>query len=165
MGQAAVKIDASGGAAGSAQVVRLNTDPRPKQPVRADQPAGAPALPSQLPAILEIVSRAATVSGQRKDRAAIMEDRALAAEERVAQMTVHVADAEARMRSAVEDMERERLRAEDLGRRSAELIKRTQAMLSDANDLRLAAEWRAAQAEESFATLRAAVEKGFADSL
>lgn len=164
MGHATAKLENLIASSHGGQVVRLNADARPRSIHRPDAEASIVAV-SQLPAILEIVSRAATVSGQRKDRASIMEERALAAEERLSQMGNHLAEVEARMQTALEDAERERLRAEDLGRRSAELIKKTQGILNDANDRRLAAEWRADQAEESFATLRAAVEKGFSDAI
>lgn len=163
MGQAVAKIVVSDTGGHGAQVVRLNAlESRPRGLPRADV---ATVLDPQLPAILEMVSRAATVSGQRRDRADLMEDRAMAAEERFSVLSAQYGEIETRLRVALEEAERERTRAEDLGRRSAELIKKTQAILNDANDRREVAEWRARQAEEGFATLKAAVESGFADSV
>ena len=164
MGQAVAKITNSDIASSGAQIVQLNpNDGRARQMPRVEDAVAT--VDPQLPAILEMVSRAATVSGQRRDRADHMEERATAAEERVAVLTRQFAELEDRLRVAHEEADRERTRAEDLGRRSSELIKKTQAMLTDANDRREVAEWRARQAEESFATLKSAVEKGFADSV
>lgn len=164
MGQAVAKITSSDIVSTGAQIVQLNpNDGRAKHMPRVEDVVAA--VDPQLPAILEMVSRAATVSGQRRDRADQMEDRAVAAEERIAALTRQFAELEERLRVAHEEADRERTRAEDLGRRSSELIKKTQAMLTDANDRREVAEWRARQAEESFAALKSAVEKGFADSV
>ena len=162
MGQPATKLDTIRGHR-AGEVVRLNPEARVR-PNGADT-ASTPAAQSHLPALLEMVSRAATAMGERKDKAEVLAERAKAAETRLTQMSERLSETENKLQAALDDMERERARAEDLGRRSAELITKTQAMLADADDRRRAAEWRAEQAEESFATLRIAVERGFAETL
>lgn len=149
----------------ASQIARMKDDGRPLWASNVSRPPApppfAPKPKPELATVLDLVVRAAGVMHSHQEHAARTESRALEAETRLDAAVRQIADLEARLRASGEDAERERMRAEDLRNRSAELIEKTQAMLNEASERLLAAEWRADQAEESFATLRDAVEDQF----
>lgn len=75
-------------------------------------------------------------------------------EGKLATQAAHLLDTESALRSAQDDIRRERARADEAERRSGDLLEKTQAMLSDAGERLLAAEARADSAESDLAFLK-----------
>ena len=154
------------------QIARMREDGKPLRASTFGRPVAPPppASPSRMPtpnpkpelsAVLDLISRAAELLDSHRDHASRTEIRADEAEHRLEAANRQISDLEAKLRIADEEAGRERSRAEDYKLRSTELIEKTQAMLDEASERLLAAEWRAEQSDESFATLRHAVESRF----
>ena len=97
----------------------------------------------------ELRSTLATIAQAADHRRALQErvaqqDRSLDEQDaRIAALTAELEDASERLASAQDETRRERARADDFERRSAELVDKTQHMLTDAGERLLAAEERA----------------------
>lgn len=154
----------------ASQIARMRDEGKPLRASSfgrsAPPPSPAPAktlaaMRPELSSVLELITRAADLMNAHQDHASRTEVRATEAEQRLEAAVRQIAELEARLRSSEEDADRERARADDFKTRSTDLIEKTQAMLNEASERLLEAEWRAEQADESFATLRNAVETRF----
>lgn len=133
---------------------QLKGDPRATENVlRPPFPRPSAARPEQVAAMNAIV-KAGDVLNSRKEQAAIFERRAADAEDKVEALKRLLVEAEDKLTSTLDSLERERKRNEDLERRSAEMLDRTQAMITDASERLTASEKRASLAEEYLATLQ-----------
>ena len=133
---------------------QLKSDPRTSENVvRPAFPRPSAARPDQVAAMNAIVKAGETIS-YRKEMLAASERRAADAEDKVEALKRLLVDAEGKLTSTIDALERERKRSEELERRSAEMLDRTQAMISDASERLTASEKRASLAEEYLATLQ-----------
>lgn len=118
--------------------------------------SGQATRPEQVAAMNAIV-KAADLMGSRHEQVLLSERRAQDAEEQVTLLRRQLNDVESKLRTALDLAQRERKRAEDLEQRSAEMLDRTQSMLSDASEQLVSAEKRATQAEEYLASLQSLI--------
>ena len=123
--------------------------------------SSAPGRRTELSSVLDLVTRAAELMHSHQDQAARTQSHAVETERRLEAAVARIAELEDRLRASEDEADRERARADDLKARSADLIEKTQTMLNEASEQLLAAESRAEQADESFLTLREAVENQF----
>lgn len=158
MGQAALRHDVEADEAPAGRVVQLKS----ASPVSRPDASAAP-LKSELPGLLNIISRSSGLLATQKDRADTMEKRALAAEEQLKAANRKLADVEIKLKAALEDLKAERARATDVQKRSGDVVEKTRSMLSDASERLRLAETRAERAESSFTTIRTALEQQLAD--
>jgi chromosome segregation ATPase len=126
---------------------------RPSFQRQSAQPA---TRPEQVAALNAIV-KAADLIGARQEQLQATERRATEAEEQVVALRRQINDLEMKLRTALDLAQRERKRAEDLEQRSAEMLDRTQAMLTDASEQLAASEKRANQAEDYLANLQSLI--------
>ena len=155
-----------------AQTERSGTATEPLTPLvrqlasqlRASRTAIAKSFPERevtvrphLRATLEIVTKAAEQANARDEAIERLKTRLDEVEGRLATQAAHLLDADCALRSAQDDIRRERARADDSERRSTDLLDKTQAMLSDAGDRLAAAESRAEAAEGDLAYLKSFV--------
>ena len=158
MGQPAYKHEAEGEEDHAGRVVQLKPAPAGS---RSETPA-AP-IKSELPGLLNIISRSSGLLATQKDRADTMEKRAITAEEQLKAANRKLADVEIKLKAALEDLKVERTRATDVQKRSGDVVEKTRSMLSDASERLRMAEARAERAESSFTTIRTALEQQLAD--
>ena len=116
--------------------------------------ARTPAPRPEQVAALNAIVKAADLIGARQEQIAISERRAQEAEELVQTLRRTLQETEDNLRAALEVGQRERRRAEDLERRSAELMDRNQAVVAEAGARLDVAEKRADLAEDYLATLQ-----------
>jgi hypothetical protein len=158
MGQPAFKIEPELEEPHSAAVI-------PLKPVLGLTPARpnpiGPATPAELPALLNMITRVATMLGAHKERADTMEKRAVAAEDMLKAANRRIAEVEIKLRSALDEARLERERAAEVQKRSNDVVAKTRAMLNEAGERLRAAECRADRAESSFNALGTALEQGF----
>lgn len=157
MGQPAFKHEAEADDA-QGRVVQLKPAPGP-----ARQDGAAAPIKSELPGLLNIISRSSGLLATQKDRADTMEKRAITAEEQLKAANRKLADVEIKLKAALEDLKAERARATDVQKRSGDVVEKTRSMLSDASERLRMAEARAERAESSFTTIRTALEQQLAD--
>ena len=124
------------------------------------RPQSQATRPEQVAALNAIV-KAADLMGSRNEQLLMTERRAHDAEEQVLMLRRQMNDLEVKLRTALDLAQRERKRAEDLEQRSAEMLDRTQAMLTEAGEQLAASEKRAEQAEEYLATLQTVIRERF----
>lgn len=103
---------------------------------------------------LDIIRRAAEQASARQETIGRLTVRVDDVEGRLATQAAHLLDADSALRSAQDDIRRERARVEDSERRSKDILEKTQAMLSDAGERLAAAEARAEAAESDLAYLK-----------
>lgn len=108
---------------------------------------------------IETIRKAAENSGARQDTIERLKVRLEEVEARLATQAAHLLDTESALRSAQDDIRRERARADDFERRSNDLLEKTQAMLSDAGERLVAAESRAEAAEADLHFLKSFVQE------
>jgi predicted nucleic acid-binding Zn-ribbon protein len=99
----------------------------------------------------DIISRAGALIVAQRQHAAVLEQRAAEAEARLGAAVQRIAATELQLRSALEELQRER-------DRSGELLGQTQAMLDEASDRLVAAEARAEALHGALSTLLDVVE-------
>ena len=94
---------------------------------------------------LSLDTISAMADQRRSDRETIAGLERTAAEQatRIAGLSADIEDSEARLRASTEEARRERARADDLERRSTELLERTQQLLTEASERLFDAETRA----------------------
>ena len=155
MGQAALKLEA------------IVQEAAASAPIVTFKPAGGGARPklvesqakSDLPGLLSIISRVANLLAAHRDRGDLWEKRHAATDEQLKASGAKIIDLEVKLKAATDEAKIERARAADIHRRSAEMVEKTRAMLTDASQRLKAAESRAEKAESGFATIRDAVER------
>ena len=148
--QISSQLVAANGSAASAPAADV---PRPNLRVIEARPGNRP----ELAAALEAIGRAADLMDARTEQLARTEQRGRQAEERAEALGRDLALLEQRWRASQEEAQRERTRADEVERRSAELLAKTQAMLTEASERLVAAEKRAEQAEASLTELQTCI--------
>ena len=103
---------------------------------------------------LEAIAKAAERSNARQEAVGLLKTRLEEAEGRLAAQSAALADTEGQLRAALDEARLQRARADELERRSIELLEKTQGMLTDAGERLLAAEARAESAEGDLAFLK-----------
>jgi hypothetical protein len=139
-------------------------------PLKPGQIAPASARPNlsvvqprtDLPGLLSMISRASGLLGTQKERAEVMEKRAIAAEELLKAANRRIAEVEIKLRSALDEARIERERAAEVQKRSNEVVEKTRAMLSEAGERLRSSESRADRAESNYNALSSALEQGLA---
>ena len=158
MGHAALKIEYEVDEQHSAPVIPLKS--------AAANTAGRPSLSvvaarSDLPGLLNLITRISTMLGTHKERADAMEKRALASEESLKSANRRIAEVEIKLRSAIDEARMERERAAEVQKRSNQVVEKTRAMLSEASERLRTAESRADRAESNYNAISTALEQGF----
>lgn len=103
---------------------------------------------------LDAVKRASEQNQARQEAISLLRQRLEEAEARLAAQSQQLAESESRLRGATDEARRQRGRADELERRSTELLDKTQEMLTDAGQRLQAAEARSEGAESDLAYLK-----------
>lgn len=103
---------------------------------------------------LEAIATAADRSNARQEAVELLKARLEEADAKLATQSAALTDAEGQLRAALDEARLQRARADELERRSIELLEKTQGMLTDAGERLLAAETRAESAESDLTFLK-----------
>jgi imidazolonepropionase-like amidohydrolase len=96
---------------------------------------------------LDAIAKAAERNHARQEAIGLLEGRLKEAEALASAQAARLAEIEGKLRASQDEAQRERARADELQRRSTELLEKTQAMLTEAGDRLSVAETRAESAE------------------
>lgn len=160
MGQAAIKLEPMSREGAPAPVVTFKPATAGMRPKLVGS-----APKSDLPALLGMVTRVATLLSSQRDRADLWEKRHGATEEQLKIANAKIVDLDVRLKTALDEAKAERTRAAEIHRRSAEVVEKTRAMLTDASTRLKSAEARADRAEDSFSSFRDAFERQIGSQL